>query len=623
MPNYDGLTPGEILADANVSEFIGEMGLAIADAQMKLDTNSINQLGVLADTTTPLGQQNLLQLGFTPAFYHYQYADLSVSMQIRLQVGNSFGLGVKVGGGYSNTDSFDSAVNNSNSQSSNLQVGGTVKVAKLALKSAGTGALDVNGKAFTPTGDNAKDRAKSFVQSLMSDPSSKVEIALYKPPVETFTIDIPDATAKTKVNIGSNTIAITARGTELGLIQVAANSDTDYILNTTTTKNTTSKADLAAYAAHVKDEIGTSATLFDLTVPLYSFYFDTGDSDLIKRSGGGPNDNDGFAEDLSNLARLLKGGSTQLEVKGFADKQKYTGRTDQQSLDLNKALGQARADSVKKLLVDLGMDAANILTSSDGNATANADAASVPDNILYRKVEIKVQNGANYWILVEGNLAENSLDPDLITNQNASANGFIAFSKGDTIGLNGEDVIIDGKTLQFESGTAEQIATKLSAKINDPANPLAPLGFTSSVQGSVVTLYKDTGEFEITLGSDGSADIKLTGSGNVTVSQNFSSAQSSSNVTNKEGKKAFAIGASVDVRFSRQFDLAVTGNSAIRARLVAVPAPPQFLDTIQDYINDLEFDPQLNPQNPPGPLTPGTPGGNITGGAGGTTGGTQ
>jgi hypothetical protein len=52
----------------------------------------------------------------------------------------------------------------------------------------------------------------------------------------------------------------------------------------------------------------------------------------------------------------------------------------------------------------------------------------------------------------------------------------------------------------------------------------------------------------------------------------------SENLNNNTQNKSFAFGASVDFRMSRQFEMSMEGNSAMSARLVALPAPEKFID---------------------------------------------
>jgi hypothetical protein len=68
------------------------------------------------------------------------------------------------------------------------------------------------------------------------------------------------------------------------------------------------------------------------------------------------------------------------------------------------------------------------------------------------------------------------------------------------------------------------------------------------------------------------------------VTREFSRTETRSLTRQNTGNRAVAFGATLDVRYSRQFEMTVTGNSAISARLVSIPAPPQFLEAIRAYL---------------------------------------
>lgn len=49
-------------------------------------------------------------------------------------------------------------------------------------------------------------------------------------------------------------------------------------------------------------------------------------------------------------------------------------------------------------------------------------------------------------------------------------------------------------------------------------------------------------------------------------------------------KSATAMGNSLDARYARSFDLSMAGNMSIAAELVSIPAPPEFLHFIREYL---------------------------------------
>ena len=61
----------------------------------------------------------------------------------------------------------------------------------------------------------------------------------------------------------------------------------------------------------------------------------------------------------------------------------------------------------------------------------------------------------------------------------------------------------------------------------------------------------------------------------------------SDNLTKKSENNSFALGANVDFRMAKQFEMSMEGNSSMSARLVAVPAPPGFVVFIQNiFVNN-------------------------------------
>ncbi len=118
MSDYNGLRPGEILADASVADFISSLGLGIARAQQALDTNSIEQLDAFIRPVPGLGGKTLIEMGFSPAFYHYQHADISCSMNLRLKVEESTGVDFGLHGSYDDTGTQNDSSDTSSASSS-------------------------------------------------------------------------------------------------------------------------------------------------------------------------------------------------------------------------------------------------------------------------------------------------------------------------------------------------------------------------------------------------------------------------------------------------------------------------------------------------------------------------
>ncbi len=140
------MTPGEVLADASVADFISELGLGIAAAQTALDDNSLRQIDAFTTPREDLGGRSLLDLGLTPAFYHYQHADISCSMQIRMEVGRDRPSSASSAGRASATDTADADSRHRGDERSSGSSSGT-KRARLTMRSDSQGALSIDGRA--------------------------------------------------------------------------------------------------------------------------------------------------------------------------------------------------------------------------------------------------------------------------------------------------------------------------------------------------------------------------------------------------------------------------------------------------------------------------------------------
>ena len=91
------MTPGEALLDVPMGEIIERMGRAIAEAQVRLDQMSIRIAGMLGDTRLDMRQadggivsRSLLELGFTPSFYHFTETDIEIKVTLSIRVDEDF-----------------------------------------------------------------------------------------------------------------------------------------------------------------------------------------------------------------------------------------------------------------------------------------------------------------------------------------------------------------------------------------------------------------------------------------------------------------------------------------------------------------------------------------------------
>ncbi len=568
MANYDGLTPGQVLADASVAEFIKELGLGIARAQQELDDNSVRQMQAFTEVRDDLGERSLLELGLMPAFYHYQHADVSVSLQLRLEVGkrDEFGFSASARLGDTRQQSASSSTTESESESGTRV---ETRQARLAYQADATGTLTVNGTQVVPSGTEPRARLGSLLDQLTG--RQDVDAMVYSPPDTSLSIssDAPDSQVVTT----SRSVAFTFDSHANGLITIPDNVATDYVLNAGTTVSTSAQSDLKAYAEHVQASIPSDFTTrlhppHASGEPRFGLLFNTGEA--VFRS---EEDRRGLTE----LAWCLAATGEAVRIEGMTDRQG--------AADKNLLLGTERGRFVEQFLIANGVSESQIeLVDSRGEgraADANDDDGEA--NQQWRVTWILTPERDDYWLSVrsQGSATLDGVAPDL--QGGGSGNGFVFLWQPASPDLSAFSVTVEGQAFPLDgsavaghaANAAEAYAHHLAAALNATAT------LRANRLGPVVEVMRATDTYDIKLFSATSEQVELTGSEGLTVTEQFSRTRTRQ-VESREGSStAVAVGVSVDKRESRQFNMAVTGNSQITARLASVPPPELFVEAIQ------------------------------------------
>lgn len=568
MANYDGLTPGQVLADASVAEFIKELGLGIARAQQELDDNSVRQMQAFTEVRDDLGERSLLELGLMPAFYHYQHADVSVSLQLRLEVGkrDEFGFSASARLGDTREQSASSSASESESESGTRV---ETRQARLEYQADATGTLTVNGTQVVPSGTEPRARLGSLLDQLTG--RQDVDAMVYSPPDTSLSIssDAPDSQVVTT----SRSVAFTFDSHANGLITIADNAATDYVLNAGTTVSTSAQRDLKAYAEHVQASIPSDFTTrlhppHTSGEPRFGLLFNTGEA--VFRS---EEDRRGLTE----LAWCLAATGEAVRIEGMTDRQG--------AADKNLLLGTERGRFVEQFLIANGVSESQIeLVDSRGEgraADANDDDGEA--NQQWRVTWILTPERDDYWLSVrsQGSATLDGVAPDL--QGGGSGNGFVFLWQPASPDLSAFSVTVEGQAFPLDgSAVAGHAANAAEAYAHHLAAALNATGtLRANRLGPVVEVMRATDSYDIKLFSATSEQVELTGSEGLTVTEQFSRTRTRQ-VESREGSStAVAVGVSVDKRESRQFNMAVTGNSQITARLASVPPPELFVEAIQ------------------------------------------
>lgn len=407
MPDLEEMTPGQLLADTNVATFIESLGLGIARAQRALDENSLNTAIELATVRPEFSNRSLLDLGFSPTFYHYQHADIEVSLQMTLRVERSFSLNIGLTGSVGHTDAASTQGNGTATITVNFGGGAPARATiRLAEPAAGTltvGATTVQLQAGAATSPNvgiaphSLSRTARALADRMSDPPDAVPEVL-RALVEL----VPGGTAITATTDSStvfnvsqpNTILINdlaqrpARAwlnvTGAGNIQLRGT-------DTATWQATPSPEQAAVTAIDAVNGYG-SRLLFQSGRSVPVVHFEHDHSDRFEPA------NDGNAlEPL--IAFLIQNSTQQVRVVGHADQ---SGEDRH-----NRTLSEARARFIKDYLIAHGVPATQI-TEAVGRGEAqpvqghdhSGQPAAQQRDVANRRVELELIGMANV-VLVE------------------------------------------------------------------------------------------------------------------------------------------------------------------------------------------------------------------------------
>jgi hypothetical protein len=688
---------GKILADLNISSFIRDMGLAIADAQTQLDTNSVDQTLLMGQTVLPGMTQNLLALGLRPAFYHFQYADLEVNLNVYYST--TIDVGVDFNYDNENESSSYSLETSSASGSATVTVQdgeGIAPFARLALVANAPGHLTVGTTSYALDGgvgpnstglpvtrqdtlwetaqellvalrDNSSwtDQASGDLQGAFMDWEMQSGVTASTNRSDLYAIQRSIITVRTspQASPGDNLVVAKLGGvTPVPTLVLPATSGTRY-------------ASTAATVGGALSDIGTQVDPGAFLVVTggnsnRALFFDTNLHDVPTTSYGADREPAPILDAVAALLAEHSGAS--LELHGWADVRHPPNEPDPGNY--NRELSQKRAEFVLRALTARGVAPSRLkargqggthqfstsdlaanrrvsfhFTGVDGVLVARTPAATgafdptgtdreariVPRTraapnasstpvVTFRGVDYT--QGTTFTV---GATAESTAANLARAIRDANANtAFGAFARGDCVYLYGtgdhalftlfarkptapalsaagsirvarrfadgrppaspqarDTVVIDNVQLvavdigtaaqpgQFALGvTAADTARNLAAAITggSSAGVLAP-GLQAQAAGNVVTLSGPSGTM---LGTSNPNAFLLSGA--------RIGGKPSADRDERSDRELRAL--NVDAHAAVKYELSVSGSSTIKARLVAVPAPPQFLQAIGDYL---------------------------------------
>ena len=96
-----------LLEQAPLGQLVQSIGMAIAEAQYNMDRFVIKTLELLDDKEAngvqlpdESSKRSMLELGFTPSFYHFREATITAKVAFSAMNAEEFSVGAEIGGGY-------------------------------------------------------------------------------------------------------------------------------------------------------------------------------------------------------------------------------------------------------------------------------------------------------------------------------------------------------------------------------------------------------------------------------------------------------------------------------------------------------------------------------------------
>ncbi|TVQ68045.1 MAG: OmpA family protein [Oceanospirillales bacterium] len=596
MNDYDGMSPGQVLNDASVADFVKSLGLGIAEAQKALDVNSVEQLDAFTRPISGLNGKSLLELGLQPAFYHFQHADLSCSLQLSLKVQKSFGVDFGIEAKYQNSDKTKDFDENTLTQTESMSTERTqTRSAEVSIKNNSRGAMQINGQGYNLEGQSLDERIKNFAAAVRGNQDISRAIPVQNttaisPPPAKVSADIPDD----QVVFTPNSVAFIANRSDQGLIVIRENPSSAelYRLKNNVEVSVEPDTTIKDYATNVTSALNAidhyNAELFPEEQPLGEFYFGVDlhipySNTAADKQRTNEMSSDDSAGRIWFLADLIKNRGIKVNVIGHASR---TGSDEH-----NQPLSLRRAESIKSLLVSSG--APSNLIRVEGKSFADAPPAD-GENPLRRKVEIRLDESMQLIFVKAENghsINRSQVRPNKLDSSATTGNGFaLVVGSVNLNNLNDKHISIKGTQFTL-SGTAHDgldanSAEAFAANLVKDVNAMSALSVEATRRGHITYLSNASDEVNLILVSESSREITLNGSSGVTVKTNFTRTQTQTTRKEREGNSTVAVGASLNVRYSRQFEMEITGNSSISARLVSVPPPTEFVESMQAILND-------------------------------------
>ncbi|MDO6812294.1 OmpA family protein [Tenacibaculum soleae] len=584
MANINTLDQGaKILQNVDVSSIVTGLALGIADAQERLDTNSVKQITRLSETK--VGNKSLLELGFQPAFYSFEYADVSASISLKMTIQEDIEVDLSIEydaskkKGY--TEKHIQDIENSYQEEKYKEFKSSRKY-WTTLSNEHT--LKVNQSTVNTSKETGSiNRLEETAENLSSDSEiQRVDSKIIE------TKDVVNASSSNDIRThnynGFGMLSmLNYYAEDTGILKFKDYSNVSIKIKGTTNANTIT-IDKTNLADNLNVIVNSSFKFGIQHEDKLTVFFDFSKHhaiDFTYSKGTSPKNTENLKDKLRALAFIMLN-DADVTVK-------VTGHTDSVSSDnFNNDLGLKRANTVKNYLIALGVNETQVIEiNSEGEQKAKTNVGDNKNDADYRKAVIEIDTNGNEYIFVEGGDFSQSNSASIVTNWATATSGIMqkyAATAANT-------------TLSFVIGSGSDV------NINETINSLAEVKtkldntnkFYAQVSGDVVYSLRKDAKIEYTLFSNDTEDITIEDkSSNTQNSSNNNDSLNIHKVINSEyfaksdlksikDPKISALSGSLDVRYARQFGVSVEGNASVSARMISVPPPTG----LENYIESL------------------------------------
>ncbi|MCX7649856.1 MAG: hypothetical protein N2050_04820 [Flavobacteriales bacterium] len=613
MPNVQTFQEGaQVLQQVDVSDIFTSLALGIAEAQEKLDNNSIAQIIKLADTK--VGEKSLLELGFFPAFYAFQYADISANLHLKMALRESFGIGFQATFNLAKSKNYTNEEAKFVSESRYNSLYDEYKSSReFSFKANKSTSVKIDGRTYSY---EAKDNIKKELRELREEISKNEKIDFVIQDIHARELKVEQATGL-YAWIDQGYLRIEEQldfkpGITVGLLRIKnlAEDDNvpDFDLNgpgnnnpAGTFGNNSNFEDLliAARNANLNNYLDNNqGTIFGISKDgkFYEYdgtnsfneiptdiYFKFNDSEILYRVdlkyqrdksdvttyGNLINENHDKHRLFHQCLRFINqhDPDVRFTIKGFTDPVGGNSRK-------NQLLAKRRAEAMRDHIFN-DSTKVNVTIETQTSESGNSDLA-------LRKASISLNN--NYVIFIGGKI-NTSATPGPYDNKE---NKFVHLKAIPSSPNHYALTIMYGgrRTIISEKENIQDIISELRKEnfkyiIENHYEADYFLHEEAVVKYTLFSETEETIEIEDTMSMGESEE----GSESSTVISDKKDRLTSDleNLSNKSGSNTFAIGASLDIRYARQFEMSVEGNASMSARLIALPPPEGF----KTYIDSL------------------------------------